>query len=136
MDIVVNPKLNKSELINLFEKINRDMDMDELDNLRKGLKKSYVIAAYENKKLIGMVRALSDYSTLVYIQDLIIVPEYRGLRVGKTLMHHLLNYFGAIEQVVVSPLINTEDEKFYRYLGFYPGSDRGLETYLVDHRAK
>lgn len=135
MDIVVNPKINKSELSRFFTEMEQQADAEEVASFKKGLKKSYVIAAYEDKKLIGFVKAVSDYATLVYIQDLLVLPSYQHLRVNKILMHHLLNYFGTIEQVVVSPLIKA-DAKFYRQLGFSAGVEQGLETYFVDRRAR
>ena len=63
MELVVNPKINKNELIELYKSVGWTADVNNIDNLRKGMKKSYVIAAYEDKKLIGLVRALSDYAT-------------------------------------------------------------------------
>ena len=136
MKLVVNPKINKSELSRFFEEVYGQTDVEEIADLKKGLKKSYVIAAYEDKKLVGFVRAISDYATLVYVQDIAVLPEYQKLRISKTLMHHLLHYFGTIEQVVVSPLIKGEDDRFYRQLGFQLANDQGLYTYLVDRRAR
>ena len=91
MELVVNPKINKNELIELYKSVGWTADVNNIDNLRKGMKKSYVIAAYEDKKLIGLVRALSDHATVVYVQDLLVASDYQGKRVGKSLMHHLLN---------------------------------------------
>ena len=78
MELVVNPKINKNELIELYKSVGWTADVNNIDNLRKGMKKSYVIAAYEDKKLIGLVRALSDYATVVYVQDLLVASDYHG----------------------------------------------------------
>lgn len=132
MELVVNPKINKNELIELYKSVGWTADVNNIDNLRKGMKKSYVIAAYEDKKLIGLVRALSDYATVVYVQDLLVASDYQGKRVGKSLMHHLLNYFGSVGQIIVTA--KNDDErigKFFRYLNF---REESKNTYEIDRR--
>ena len=131
MELVVNPKINKNELIELYKSVGWTADVNNIDNLRKGMKKSYVIAAYEDKKLIGLVRALSDYATVVYVQDLLVASDYQGKRVGKSLMHHLLNYFGSFGQIIVTAKNDERTGKFFRYLNF---REESKNTYEIDRR--
>ena len=131
MELVVNPKINKNELIELYKSVGWTADVNNIDNLRKGMKKSYVIAAYEDKKLIGLVRALSDYATVVYVQDLLVASDYQGKRVGKSLMHHLLNYFGSVGQIIVTSKNDERTGKFFRYLNF---REESKNTYEIDRR--
>ena len=133
MELVVNPKINKNELIELYKSVGWTADVNNIDNLRKGMKKSYVIAAYEDKKLIGLVRALSDYATVVYVQDLLVASDYQGKRVGKSLMHHLLNYFGSVGQIIVTAKNDERTGKFFRYLNF---REESKNTYEIDRRDK
>lgn len=131
MELVVNPKINKNELIELYKSVGWTADVNNIDNLRKGMKKSYVIAAYEDKKLIGLVRALSDYATVVYVQDLLVASDYQGKRVGKSLMHHFLNYFGSVGQIIVTAKNDERTGKFFRYLNF---REESKNTYEIDRR--
>ncbi len=131
MELVVNPKINKNELIELYKSVGWTADVNNIANLRKGMKKSYVIAAYEDKKLIGLVRALSDYATVVYVQDLLVASDYQGKRVGKSLMHHLLNYFGSVGQIIVTARNDERIGKFFRYLNF---REESKNTYEIDRR--
>lgn len=131
MELVVNPKINKNELIELYKSVGWTADVNNIDNLRKGMKKSYVIAAYEDKKLIGLVRALSDYATVVYVQDLLVASDYQVKRVGKSLMHHLLNYFGSVGQIIVTAKNDERTGKFFRYLNF---REESKNTYEIDRR--
>lgn len=131
MELVVNPKINKNELIELYKSVGWTADVNNIDNLRKGMKKSYVIAAYEDKKLIGLVRALSDYATVVYVQDLLVASDYQGKRVGKSLMNHLLNYFGSVGQIIVTARNDERIGKFFRYLNF---REESKNTYEIDRR--
>ncbi|SFV41245.1 GNAT family N-acetyltransferase [Ligilactobacillus acidipiscis] len=134
MDLIVNPRLTKKEITTLYDSVGWKKDVENIDNLKKGLKKSFVIAAYEDGCLVGLVRALSDFSTVVYIQDLLVCPEFQGKRIGKTLMLHLLNYFGAVGQIMVAAKPNNDACKFFHYLGFQEGSDRQLSAYVMDRR--
>ena len=131
MELVVNPKITKNELIELYKSVGWTADVNTIDNLRQGLKKSYVIAAYEDKKLIGLIRALSDYSTVVYVQYLLFASDYQGRRVGKSLMHHLLNYFGSVGQIIVTAKNDERIGKFFRYLNF---REESKKTYEIDRR--
>ena len=131
MELVVNPKISKNELNELYKSVGWAAAVNNVDNLRKGMKKSYVIAAYEDKKLIGLVRALSDYSTVVYVQDLLVASDYQGRRVGKSLMHHLLNYFGSVGQIIVTAKNDERIGKFFRYLNF---REESKNTYEIDRR--
>ena len=131
MELVVNPKINKNELIELYKSIGWTDEVNNIDNISKGMKRSYVIAAYEDKKLIGLVRALSDYATVVYVQDLLVASDYQGKRVGKSLMHHLLNYFGSVGQIIVTAKNDERTGKFFRYLNF---REESKNTYEIDRR--
>ena len=48
MELVVNPKINKNELIELYKSVGWTADVTNIDNRRKGMTKSYVIAEYED----------------------------------------------------------------------------------------
>ncbi|SEM86395.1 Acetyltransferase (GNAT) domain-containing protein [Ligilactobacillus sp. WC1T17] len=132
MELIVNPKLNRNDILRLYQKCGLELNVSGLEHLRKGLKKSYVLAAYEEGRLIGLVRALSDYATLVYVKDLLILPEYQNQRVAKNLMQHLLDYFGTVEQVVVAiKNDNGSLDEFLRYLNF---RESDAKVYLIDRR--
>jgi len=47
------------------------------------------ICAYDNKKIIGMIRIAGDLSMYGYIQDFIVLPEYQGRSIGKRLLEKL-----------------------------------------------
>ena len=114
MELVVNPKINKNELIELYKSVGWTADVNNIDNLRKGI-----------------VRALSDYATVVYVQDLLVASDYQGKRVGKSLMHHLLNYFGSVGQIIVTAKNDERTGKFFRYLNF---REESKNTYEIDRR--
>lgn len=130
MEMVVNPKLNRSELITFFD--SAGWDKENIENLRKGLKKSHVIAAFEEGKLVGLVRAISDYATTAYIQDLLVLPEYEDSQLGADLIRHSVRYFDSLNHIaVLSARADDKTDRFFRYLGFDKEQDIGYGAYIL-----
>ncbi|TLN03333.1 GNAT family N-acetyltransferase, partial [bacterium] len=66
----------------------------------------------------GLARALSDDISIVYIQDILVRPEFQHGGVGRALLQHLLERFAHVRSTV---LLTDDDEKqlrFYASLGF------------------
>ena len=78
---------------------------------------SYVVTVWENEKLIGLGRAISDKTITVYFPDLLVRPNWQGKGIGTKIMKILLSKYGHFHnQVLVA-----EDEnarKFYQKLDF------------------
>lgn len=86
-----------------------------------GLANSKLITAYDGTKLIGLIRAISDNATILYIQDLIVDPTYHRRGIGKTLMTMLIDQYPTIRQKVLltdASAETTSIREFYRKLGF------------------
>ena len=58
-----------------------------LDQIRTGLKNSaYIVAAKDGNITIGMARIVSDGGYVVFIVDVLVLPEYQRKGIGKTMM--------------------------------------------------
>jgi GNAT superfamily N-acetyltransferase len=58
--------------------------------LERAFNNSYAyVFAYDNKKLIGMCRAICDGEYQAAIHDLVLLPEYHGKGIGKELFQKL-----------------------------------------------
>jgi ribosomal protein S18 acetylase RimI-like enzyme len=76
---------------------------------------TFVVSAWDNEKLVGAVRALSDRLIRSVIYDLVVDTEYRKRGIGRELVNR------CIEQCPTSEwLIQTEEEiaGYYERLGF------------------
>ena len=81
-----------------------------------------VISAWENKRLIGAVRVISDRIIRSVIYDLVIDPEFQNRGIGKELVRRCIECFPDSEW-----LVGTEDKAaFYEKLGFRTGKDTFL----------
>lgn len=82
---------------------------------------SFIFAiAYSVKenKAIGMGRVISDGVSDGYIQDLVILKDYRGMGLGKKILNSLVNE--SLEKGLswIGLIAEPETEEFYRGTGF------------------
>jgi ribosomal protein S18 acetylase RimI-like enzyme len=90
------------------------------------IKGSFLFAvAIDSGKAIGMGRVLSDGISDGYIQDLVILPEYRRRGVGKMIISALLEGCKKRGLGWIALIAEPDSERFYHTLGF-----RRLEGYV------
>ena len=68
----------------------------------------------------GMGRVISDGISDAYIQDLVILPEYRGKGIGARIVRTLLDYCTDNNITWIALIAEPGTEEFYRPLGFSP----------------
>jgi len=84
---------------------------------------SYVFAVAVDKKTkkpIGMGRVLSDGVSDAYIQDLVILPSYRGQNIGKKLVQTLVDHCRSKGILWIGLIAEPGSSQFYTTLGFKP----------------
>ncbi len=111
--------INWSELFDLYKKVGmlkRFIENREFDKIQSAFQKSYkVVTAWDEKRLIGSCRMLSDGICYGAIFDVAVLPEYQKKGVGKGLMNLLLKK----EESMTIHLTSTfGNEDFYKKLGF------------------
>jgi len=99
--------INWSELFDLYKKVGmlkRFIENREFDKIQSAFQKSYkVVTAWDEKRLIGSCRMLSDGICYGAIFDVAVLPEYQKKGVGKGLMNLLLK---KEESMTYSPNFN------------------------------
>jgi len=105
-----------------------------LDKIKKAFLRSYkVVTVWEEDKIIGAGRMISDGVCYGWIHDMAILPEYQKHGLGKRLMEELLN---ENENLLIGLTSAFGVEEFYYKLGFkkhktalakYPGESIYLE---------
>jgi len=71
---------------------------------------------YDNKKLIGVGRALADGVDCSYICDVAIDPKYQGMGIGKAIMEKLIDDSKIHQKIILYTVANKEG--FYKKFGF------------------
>lgn len=92
---------------------------NDLDSLYNGiLNSTESLGAYQDNKLVGLIRVISDKYTVCHIQDILILKDYHRQGIGTKLMDPILKKYGNCRQVI---LLTDNSEKtiaFYKSIGF------------------
>lgn len=82
----------------------------------------YVIGAYEGEQLIGMGRLVGDGAVICYVQDLIVLPDYQGKKIGTKLLDTLVRYVENLRiessEMMLCLMCAKGREKFYEKHNF------------------
>jgi len=60
--------------------------------VKTSIENSLNFGVYNNGKLIGFARVISDYSTIAYLGDIFLLKDYRGLGLSKWLMDEIMEH--------------------------------------------
>ncbi|WP_084710978.1 GNAT family N-acetyltransferase [Syntrophaceticus schinkii] len=79
-----------------------------------------VISAWENERLIGAVRVLSDRMFRSIIYDLLVLPEFQNKGIGKELLKRCFEHFPNSEWLVQT---TEKISSYYEKRGFKVNND-------------
>ncbi len=88
-----------------------------------------IYGAYVDDKLIGIIRVVGDGFSVIFIQDLLVHPEFQSKGVGSLLLKKVLCDYGSVYQ---KHLITEDTEKttlFYKSLGLIDNSEIGCKAF-------
>ena len=89
----------KEEVLALYESVGWSNYTNRPDMLSQAFQHSLVIyGAYDQEKLIGLIRMVGDGYSVILFQDILILPQYQGMGVGTTLVNYVLNEYEDVYQ--------------------------------------
>jgi len=71
---------------------------------------------YSNSRLVGAGRALADGGDCSYICDIVVHPEFQGIKLGKAIVEKLVALSEGYKKIIL--YANPGKEGFYQKLGF------------------
>lgn len=95
----------------------------------------YSLCAYDGDRLIGYGRIIGDKTIFLYIQDVMVIPEYQGKKIGTNIMTELLKEVEEYKKV--NPNIRTYlgaskgKEDFYKRFGFVSRTNEELGAGMI-----
>ena len=126
MTIDVYTEFQEEEIRRLYAGVGWTAYTDDMAALRRGFGNSLlVLAAREEGRLLGLIRAVGDGHTVVFIQDLLVLPEKQRRGIGTALVRELLCRYPQVRQVELTTDRTPETVAFYRSLGFAELSELG-----------
>lgn len=97
----VNNKISKNDLEQLYSSVGWFAYTNEMTNLTKAIDNSLlVITAWQDERLVGLIRTVGDGYTILYIQDILVHPDFQNQKIGTTLMTMVLAKYSHIRQKV------------------------------------
>ncbi len=119
MEIREYTAYNEAEILKLYSSVGWTAYTNDPKALRQGFLNSLrILAAYEDKELLGIIRAVGDGYTIVYIQDILVFPEHQREGIGSALISALLEQFKEVRQIVLSTDTTEKNIAFYESQGF------------------
>ena len=126
MEIREYSNYNEKEILSLYSAVGWSAYTENPIILRKGYEHSLlVLAAYEEQDLLGIIRAVGDGATVVFIQDILIYPEQQRKGVGSALLQAVLDRFAGVRQIELVTDHTEGTVSFYRSMGFRELSEMG-----------
>jgi len=95
-----------------------------LDTVKAAIQNSLCMGVYDGDKQIGYARCVTDYTTVFYLEDVVMDPAYRGKGLGKLLVKTILEH----EAVCQLKGILVTDDAFSLYEPF--GFERDREIFM------
>ena len=112
-----NAKLEAHELSDLFKASGIKRPVEDLNRVKNMIDNSnLLITAWDGEKLVGVARALSDFSYCCYLSDLAVDKEYQNQGIGHELVNKIQKLIGDESNLVL--LSAPEAMEYYPKIGF------------------
>ncbi len=133
MEIIIKEydDYNSDEIFELYKSVGWCSYTNRPEMLEHAFKHSLkVLGAHDKDKLVGIIRAVGDGYSILFIQDILVLPEYQRKGIGTKLLNSMLNLYPNVYQ---TQLVTDNTEKtvaFYKSCGFLPYSKIGCEGFI------
>lgn len=125
-----NPQLDFQAVLDLYASVGWTGYSSHPEMLEKALEHSLlVLAAVDGDRLVGLLRAVGDGYSIIFIQDILVLPAYQRQGIGRNLLEQAISHFPGIYQL---HLLTDNAEKtrlFYEALGFTAVDSLGCVAY-------
>lgn len=113
-------------LLNLYYSVGWTNYTDKPEMLKKAYENSLLtLGAYDGDKLVGVIRTVGDGFSIVFIQDILVFPEYQRRGIGTRLIREILERFSSVYQINLMTDNTPKTVSFYQSVGFVKVDDMG-----------
>lgn len=120
-EIKIVDSWSEDEIVDLYKAGGWWKDCYNKSRLKDLIKNSFVFMVVVEKRsgrAVGMGRLLSDGVSDAYIQDLVVLPTYRGQGIGKQLVKKLVEYCYLKGIHWIGLIAEPDQDEFYSKIGF------------------
>lgn len=131
MQIKEYGSFNKEEIRRLYTGVGWTNYTDNPDMLERAYQKSlFTLGAFEDNELIGIIRVVGDGASVVFIQDILVLPEYQRKGIGTQLLHTVMEQFSSVYQMQLMTDNTPKTTAFYESLGFSRADELGCCAFM------
>lgn len=119
MKYITTQNINQKQLISLYNSVGWTAYTKNPIELKTAINNSLLtIAAINEDKLVGLIRVVGDGVSIIFIQDLLVLPSYQRQGIGTHLVKQVLARFHAVRQKVLLTIDEPDTRFFYEKCGF------------------
>lgn len=89
-----------------------------------------ILGAYEDEQLIGIIRVVGDGASIVFIQDILVLPTHQRRGIGSTLLKDVMTRYAGVYQMQLMTEDQPDTIAFYQSLGFQKAQDIGCCAFM------
>ena len=117
---VENPIVTLEDVLPLYEAVGWTNYTTKPEMLEAAYENSlHIIGAFNNdEKLIGVLRGVGDGASILFIQDILVYPEYQHQGIGTKLLQMTLEKYKNVYQIQLATDDSTKTVSFYESNGF------------------
>jgi ribosomal protein S18 acetylase RimI-like enzyme len=113
----VNALLLSEDVSDVFKSSGIKRPVDDLERIQRMIENAdVIISAWDGVKLVGIARAITDFSYCCYLSDLAVSKEYQKTGIGTELVRRLQEHLG--DEVSLLLLSAPTAMEYYPRIGF------------------
>ncbi len=123
--------VQRPEILNLYNDAGWTIYTATPDKLIEAVQNSlFTVTARNGEELIGFLRAVGDGLTIVYIQDILVLQNYRRQGIGRELLRIALEQFTSVRQIVLLTDNKADTRAFYENAGLKQATGLNLQAFV------
>lgn len=128
-----NRELDNEAVLALYQAVGWVMYTRDPAKLKRALAQSLmVLGAFDGDQIVGLIRAVGDGETILFIQDLLVLPNYQRQGIGHQLVNALVDQYPAVRQRVLLTDDQPDTRVFYEKIGFVSSDHFGAVAFYQD----
>ena len=114
----------EQEILELYESVGWINYVNNADMVRNAYANSLkILGAYAGEKLLGIIRVVGDGYSIIFIQDILVLPEYQHQGIGTALLRKILEIYKNVYQKTLLTDNTEKTIQFYKSAGFQMDTD-------------
>ena len=126
MKIIEYKSFDEGDIISLYTCVGWTAYTEDPEALRRGFENSLLtLAAYEEDRLVGLIRTVGDGNTVIFVQDILVFPDFQRKGIGSALLRAVLERYSYVRQIELATDNTEKTVAFYKSMGFAELSEIG-----------